>query len=90
MLSAMGRISSGRESGHTVHPVSQRRTGSFCRLHPGQMPRSLGARAASRQPGAAAVRADVLLEEFFHPLHALFVLDLGEGIFHRIDRVVSR
>ena len=51
------------------------------------MPRSLGARAACEQPGAAAVRADVLPEELFHPLHALFVLDLGEGIFHRVDRV---
>ena len=51
------------------------------------MPRSLGARAASGQAGAAAVRADVLLQELFHPLHALFVLHLGKGVFHRVDRV---
>ena len=28
------------------------------------------------------------MEEFFHPLHALFVLDLRQGIFHRIYCIV--
>ncbi len=39
------------------------------------------------QARAVAVRADVLLQEFLHPLHALLVLDLGEGIFHGVDGV---
>ena len=34
-----------------------------------------------------AVRADILFQEFLHPLHALLVLDLGEGIFHGVDGI---
>ena len=53
-----------------------------------EMPRSLGARACLGQAGAAAVGADVLLQELLHPLHALLVLHLGQGVFHRVDGVV--
>ena len=38
---------------------------------------------AIRQPGAAAIRADILLQEFFHPLHALFILYLVQGVEYR-------
>ena len=39
------------------------------------------------KPGAMAVRADVLLQKFFHTLHALFILDFGKGIFHGVHGV---
>ena len=51
------------------------------------MPRSRGPAGHLRQAGAAAVGAHVLLQEFLHPLHALLVLHLGQGVFHGIDRV---
>ena len=35
-----------------------------------------------------AVRADVLFQIFFEPLHSLLVLDLGKGVLHGIDRAV--
>ena len=37
------------------------------------------------EPGTAAVRADVFAQEFLHPLHALFIFDFGEGVFHCVD-----
>ena len=86
MLSAMGRISSGREPRDTFHPVSQVGQGHFAGFIQADAPEP-GCPGRFRKPGAAAVRADVLPEELFHPLHALFVLDLGEGVFHRIHRV---
>ena len=33
------------------------------------------------------IRANILFQKFFHPLHALFVLDLGKRIFHRVNGV---
>ena len=40
------------------------------------------------EPCAAAGRAGALLQEAFHPLHPLLVLDLGQGVLHGVDRVV--
>ena len=34
------------------------------------------------------VGAEVFLQELFDALHPLFVLDLREGVFHRVDGVV--
>ena len=42
------------------------------------------------QTRSAAVGADGLLEELFHPLHAFFVLDFGEGVLHGVYGVVVR
>ena len=87
MLSAMGRISSGREPGTRFHPAVPAGKGSCAQAWSREMPRSLGARAASLKTGAAAVGAGALLQELLHPLHALFVLHLGEGVLHRVDGV---
>ena len=85
MLFAMGRISGGREPGtpatHGVSSDSVMRQASSS-----EMPRSRGARAAA-DSGCRRSRTQLLFEEFFHPLHALFVLDLGQRILHRIDGV---
>ena len=32
--------------------------------------------------------AGLLLQKFFHALHALFILDVGEGIFYCIDGII--
>ena len=80
MLSAMGRISGGREPGtpatHGVSSDSVMRQTSSRRDAAKQ-----GRAGCRRQAAAAAVGTQLLFEEFFHPLHALFVLDLGQRIF---------
>ena len=52
------------------------------------MPRSRGGPGGLRQAGAPAGRAHLLLEELFHPFHALLVLHLGPGVLHGVDGVV--
>ena len=77
----------GHLPGHGGHPAGQ------CVQRHG---RGLGQRNAPQQggtgpgaqPGPAAVGAGGLFEELFHPLHPLVVLYLGQGVFHRIHRVV--
>ena len=51
------------------------------------MPRSRGARAAAHSRVPAAVGAGTGFQELLHPLHALLVLDLGQGIFHGVGGV---
>ena len=43
---------------------------------------------SSGQACAVACRANILFQKLFHPLHALFVLDLGQCIFHGVNRVI--
>ena len=40
------------------------------------------------ETGASAVRADLFLQKLFHTLHALFILDFCQGVFHGIDCIV--
>ena len=87
-----GRISSGREPGTPLHPgISQVGQGHFAEASSRPMPRSLGGPGLlheSRVPPQSGQMS--CSEELLHPLHALFVLDFGEGIFHRIHCIVSR
>ena len=52
-----------------------------------EMPRSLGARAAAERRVPPQSGQTSLFQKLLHPLHALFVLDLGKGIFHGVDGV---
>ena len=71
---------------HAVHPVCRCGKGHLAGLRQGNalQPRRP---CRFRQSGTAAVRTHILLQKFLHPLHALFILYLCQGIFHRIDRV---
>ena len=71
---------------HSLDPGDQVRQGHGGRLVQADPPQS-GRPGRLREPGPAAGRAGPFLEEALDPLHALFVPDLGEGIFHRIDGV---
>ena len=71
---------------HTPHPFDQRRQ----RHSAGLVQRNAlqpGCPRGSRQAGAVTIRANILFQKFFHPLHALFVLDLGKRVFHRVNGV---
>ena len=86
MRSAMGRISSGRLPGTPrTHSTSSARV--MVQASSREMPRSFGARAAADRRVPLAVGADLLLQKLFHPLHALFVLHLSQGVFHGVDGV---
>ena len=86
MLSAMGRISSGSQPGTPpTHSIE------FCQRHRADFVQRYAHASVSRlraQTGAAALRADILPQELFHPLHALFIRDLGQGVFHGIHGIV--
>ena len=41
-----------------------------------------------RQTGTATVRADPFLQKPLHPLHALLILHLCQGIFHRVGGII--
>ena len=43
---------------------------------------------SSGQACAVARRTNLLFQKLFHSLHALFVLDLGQCIFHGVNRVI--
>ena len=72
---------------HALHPhrhFVKRHRADFRQRFPAQQrsPRRLG------QPRTAAVRADLLFQELFHPFHPGFVLDFRQRVFNRIDRIV--
>ena len=77
----------GRQgAGHARHPrreLRQRHAAGLVQRDAAKQGRA----GCCRQAAAAAVGTQLLFEEFFHPLHALFVLDLGQRILHRIDGV---
>ncbi len=72
---------------HGAHPFDQcakRQIAGFIQRQAGK-PRRARRRAQAR---AAAIGAGVLLQKFFHALHALVVLHLGERVFHRAHGAV--
>ena len=77
----------GQAGGHAVHPLGQ--LGQRHRAGIGQRDTpQTGCAGGLGQTGTVAGRAGLLLEELFHTLHALFVLDLGQRVFHRVDRII--
>ena len=88
MLSAMGRISSGRHAGHARAPTSNGSPSVILQALSREMPRSFGARAAAESRVPWQSGANVLLQELFHPFHALLVLHLGQGVFHGVNGVI--
>ena len=88
MLWAIGLISSGRD---VRTPVSTQRARSesahLADLDPAKALGALGALACSDRRVPPQSGQGSCFQKFFHPLHALFVLDLGEGVFHGIDGV---
>ena len=77
----------GQRGRHVIHPADEGGERHAAGL---VQPDAAELRRAGRigKARAAAVGADVLLQELFHPLHALFVLDLGQRVFHRVNGVV--
>ena len=71
---------------HTRHPIGKLHKSHLTSLVQRDAPQLWGTSRIT-QPGAAAVRADALPQELFHPLHALFILDLGEGVLHGIGGI---
>ena len=76
----------GQGPGHSLDPGNEIREGHGSRLVEADPPQA-GRPGCLGKPCPLAIRADSLLEEAFDPLHALLVLDLGQGIFHGIDRI---
>ena len=72
--------------GHPGHPLHQHGEGHLTGLVQGDAPEPRRPRGR-RQPGAAAVGADALLQKLLHPLHTLLVLHLGQGVFHRVGGI---
>ena len=72
--------------GDPVHPDREIRQGHGAGLVQGDAPEP-GRPGGLRQAGAAAFGADALLQKLLHPLHALLVLHLGEGVFHGVGGV---
>ena len=66
---------------HAAHPVTE-----LIERHPADLIQTQAAylRRSGRvgKPRPAAVRADLFLQELFHPLHALLVRDLVQGVEH--------
>ena len=60
---------------------------SYAQASSSEIPRSFGARAAADRRVPLTVRANIFFEKLFYPLHALFILDLGKGIFYGVDGV---
>ena len=92
LADALAPWDASRRAGCPVRraPTPRARSAACVQASSSGMPRSCGARAARGKARAAAVGADLLLQELLHALHALLVLDLGEGVFHGVDGVVSR
>ena len=65
------------------HPAGQLRQVHAASLVQGNSPYFRRAGMLGK-PGTAAAGTGFLLEEPFHPLHARLVLDLGQGVFHRM------
>ena len=72
--------------GYAVHPVAQGGQRHFAGLVQADTPQ-FWRTSGLRQARAAAVRAGVHPQEFLHPLHALLVLDFGEGVLNGVDGV---
>ena len=87
MLCAMGLMLFRQGSGHIGHPLIQLVQRHLADLRQRQPPHLRGA-GLFRQTGAAAFRAGLLFQETLHPLHAAFVLHLGQSVFHRVDGAV--
>ena len=77
----------GQGGGHAVHPCQQVFQGHLAGLVQPDAPQP-GRAGRRREPGAAAVGAQVLFEELFHPLHPFFVLDLVQGVQDGVDGAV--
>ena len=69
--------------GHALHPGGQVREGHPAGLVQADAPEARGPGGLG-EPGAAAGGARVLPQELLHPLHALLILHLGEGVLHRV------
>ena len=76
----------GQAVRHTLHPADQLRKGHPAGLIQREAPQ-LGGAGRCRKAGAMARRANVLFQELFYPLHAFFVLDLGQRVFHGVGRI---
>ncbi len=76
----------GQGGGHPLHPLYQRVQRHPAGIGQPDTPQP-GCAGGLGQTGTVAGRAGLLLEELFHTLHALFVLDLGQSVFHGIDGV---
>ena len=57
-------------------------------LRPASCPRSFGARAASDRRVPPQSGQVSCFRKRLHPLHAAFVLHLGQSVFHRVDGAV--
>ena len=62
----------GRDAPHPFDQLRERHRAGFVQRDAAHLRRAGG----GGQARAAAVRADIFLQEFFHPLHSLLVLDL--------------
>ena len=74
-------------AGNAPHPFrkpGKRHRAGFIQRDPPQLRGAGGIGKA----GAAAIRADIFFQKFLYALHALFVPDLGEGVFNGEDGVV--
>ena len=76
----------GQGARHGFYPLYQLGKGHGAGLVQGDAPQ-LGGPGCLAETGAVAVGAGALHQELLHPLHALFVLHLGEGVLHRVDGV---
>ena len=77
----------GKRGGNAGHPPGkrgERHPAGFVEADSAQF---RGARRR-RQARAAAFGADLLFQELFHPLHAFFVLHLGQRVFDGVGGVV--
>lgn len=75
-----------QRTGNTLHPFHQIGEGHGTGLSQRNAAQP-GRTGGIAQACAAAVRAYVLPQEFFHPLHALLVLDLCQSVFHGVGGV---
>ena len=72
--------------GNAVHPFGELREGHLTGLIQGDAPKLRRSRCLGK-PRSAAVGTDALPKELLHPLHALLILHLREGILHRVGGV---
>ena len=90
MLFAIGCISFGRLSGTPATHCTKSDQRHAGRLHPA-ICRAVWGRVPPRSGGVPPQSGQTsCLQKFFHALHALFVLDLGERVFDGIRRRCNR
>ena len=75
-----------RHALYPLHKIGERHGARLIQGDPPQLriPGLLG------KPRPVTHRADVFFQEFFHPLHALLIFDLGQRVFHRVHCIIIR